>query len=105
MTRSGGKLSRPTRVCRQHSHEAFRLHQRLLTELRIPLLFFDENMKKGIKGKTENEVDVILDKGVTLLRYIQDKDMFERYYKKHLSRRLLMKRSVSMDVERQMISR
>lgn len=68
-------------------------------------LFFDENMKKGIKGKTENEVDVILDKGVTLLRYIQDKDMFERYYKKHLSRRLLMKRSVSMDVERQMISK
>lgn len=68
-------------------------------------LFFDENMKKGIKGKTENEVDIILDKGVTLLRYVQDKDMFERYYKKHLSRRLLMKRSVSMDVERQMISK
>ncbi len=66
-------------------------------------LFFDENMKKGIKGKTENEVDTLLDKGITLLRYVQDKDMFERYYKKHLSRRLLMKRSVSMDAERQMI--
>lgn len=68
-------------------------------------LFFDENMKKGIKGKTENEVDILLDKGIILLRYIQDKDMFERYYKKHLSRRLLMKRSVSMDAERQMISK
>lgn len=68
-------------------------------------LFFDENMKKGIKGKTENEVDSLLDKGITLLRHIQDKDMFERYYKKHLSRRLLMKRSVSMDAERQMISK
>ena len=68
-------------------------------------LFFDENMKKGIKGKTENEVDVLLDKGIILLRYVQDKDMFERYYKKHLSRRLLMKRSVSMDAERQMISK
>ncbi|MCJ1479921.1 Cullin-3 [Schaereria dolodes] len=68
-------------------------------------LFFDENMKKGIKGKTENEVDSLLDRGITLLRYIQDKDMFERYYKKHLSRRLLMKRSVSMDAERQMISK
>ena len=68
-------------------------------------LFFDENLKKGIKGKTENEVDILLDKGITLLRYIQDKDMFERYYKKHLSRRLLMKRSVSMDAERQMISK
>lgn len=68
-------------------------------------LFFDENMKKGIKGKTENEVDALLDKGITLLRYVQDKDMFERYYKKHLSRRLLMKRSISMDAERQMISK
>lgn len=68
-------------------------------------LFFDENMKKGIKGKTENEVDSLLDKGITLLRYIQDKDMFERYYKKHLSKRLLMKRSISRDAERQMISK
>ena len=68
-------------------------------------LFFDENMKKGIKGKTENEVDALLDKGITLLRYVQDKDMFERYYKKHLAKRLLMKRSVSMDAERQMISK
>ena len=68
-------------------------------------LFFDENMKKGIKGKTENEVDILIDQGITLLGYVQDKDMFEVYYKKHLSRRLLMKRSVSMDAERQMISK
>ena len=68
-------------------------------------LFFDENLKKGIKGKTENEVDQLLDKGIILLRFVQDKDLFERYYKKHLARRLLMKRSVSMDAERQMISR
>ena len=68
-------------------------------------LFFDENLKKGIKGKSEAEVDSLLDLGITLLRYVQDKDMFERYYKKHLSRRLLMKRTVSMDAERQMISK
>ncbi|KAJ5286654.1 hypothetical protein N7478_002340 [Penicillium angulare] len=68
-------------------------------------LFFDENLKKGIKGKTENEVDALLDNGITLLRYIKDKDLFETYYKKHLARRLLMKRSASMDAERQMISK
>lgn len=68
-------------------------------------LFFDENLKKGIKGKTDHEVDALLDNGITLLRYIRDKDLFETYYKKHLSRRLLMKRSVSMDAERQMISK
>ncbi|KAF7587931.1 Cullin-3 [Aspergillus hancockii] len=68
-------------------------------------LFFDENLKKGIKGKTDSEVDALLDNGITLLRYVKDKDLFEAYYKKHLSRRLLMKRSASMDAERQMISK
>lgn len=68
-------------------------------------LFFDENMKKGIKGKTETEVDSLIDRGISLLRYIKDKDLFERYYKKHLSKRLLMKRSISMDAERSMIGK
>jgi cullin 3 len=68
-------------------------------------LFIDENMKKGIKGKTEMEVDAVLDKAIILLRYVQDKDLFERYYKKHLCRRLLMNKSVSNEVEKQMISK
>ncbi|KAI9725565.1 MAG: Cullin-3 [Chrysothrix sp. TS-e1954] len=68
-------------------------------------LFIDENMKKGLKDKTEAEVDQVLEKAIVLLRYIQDKDMFERYYKKHLCKRLLMGKSVSVDVEKQMIQR
>ncbi|KAF2416520.1 Cullin-domain-containing protein [Tothia fuscella] len=68
-------------------------------------LFIDDNMKKGIKDKTEEEVDQVLDKAITLLRYVQDKDLFELYYKKHLSKRLLMNKSISIDVEKQMISR
>jgi cullin 3 len=68
-------------------------------------LFLDENLKKGVKGKSDDEIDSLLNDGITLLRYIRDKDLFETYYKKHLSRRLLMKRSASMDVERQMIAK
>lgn len=68
-------------------------------------LFIDENLKKGLKGKTEEEVDQVLDKAITLFRYIADKDIFERYYKRHLSRRLLMGRSISHDVEKQMIGK
>jgi cullin 3 len=68
-------------------------------------LFIDDNMKKGIKDKTEAQVDEVLDKAITLLRYVQDKDMFELYYKKHLSKRLLMNKSISIDVEKQMILR
>lgn len=66
-------------------------------------LFLDENMKKGLKDKTEAEVDQVLEKAIVLLRYIQDKDMFERYYKKHLCKRLLMQKSLSIENEREMI--
>jgi len=68
-------------------------------------LFIDENMKKGIKDKTEAEIDVTLEQAITTLRYVQDKDVFETYYKKHLCKRLILEKSVSIDVEKQMISR
>ena len=68
-------------------------------------LFIDENLKKGIKGKTEAETDVILDNATVLFRYIQDKDVFERYYKSHLAKRLLQGRSVSDDAERGMLTK
>ncbi|KAI1000579.1 Cullin-3 [Podosphaera aphanis] len=68
-------------------------------------LFIDDNLKSGVKGKTEPEIDLDLEKAVTLLRYIQDKDIFEGYYKKHLARRLLHKKTENGDAEKQMISK
>ncbi|USW55880.1 Putative cullin protein, neddylation [Septoria linicola] len=68
-------------------------------------LFIDDNMKKGIKDKSDQEVDQILEKAIVLLRYLQDKDYFETYYKKHLCKRLLLKKSHDPDVETAMISR
>ncbi|KAI8958946.1 Cullin-domain-containing protein [Daldinia sp. FL1419] len=68
-------------------------------------LFIDDNLKRGIKGKTEAEVDIVLDKAITLLRYLGEKDKFEQYYQKHLARRLLHAKSESQEVEQEMISR
>jgi cullin 3 len=68
-------------------------------------LFIDDILKRGIKGKTESEVDQLLDKAIILLRYVTDRDMFERYYQKHLARRLLQGKSESQDAEKEMISR
>ncbi|KXS94254.1 hypothetical protein AC579_7331 [Pseudocercospora musae] len=68
-------------------------------------LFIDDNMKKGIKDRTDREVDQTLEKAIILLRYLQDKDIFETYYKKHLCKRLLLKKSQSTEVEKQMIAR
>jgi cullin 3 len=68
-------------------------------------LFIDEKLRKGLKGATEDEVEKTLDKVMTLFRFIQEKDVFEKYYKQHLAKRLLLNRSVSDDAERGMISK
>ncbi|KAG5644385.1 hypothetical protein DXG03_008613 [Asterophora parasitica] len=68
-------------------------------------LFIDENLKKGLKGKTDSEVDVVLDKTITVFRFLTDKDVFERYYKGHLAKRLIQGRSVSDDAERGMLAK
>ncbi|RWA06000.1 hypothetical protein EKO27_g9112 [Xylaria grammica] len=68
-------------------------------------LFIDDSLKRGLKGKTEAEVDVVLDKAITLLKHLNEKDKFESYYQKHLARRLLHGKSESQDIEQEMISR
>jgi cullin 3 len=68
-------------------------------------LFVDEQLRKGMKGTSEEEVEVILEKVVMLFRYLQEKDVFEKYYKQHLAKRLLGGRSVSDDAERSMIAK
>ena len=68
-------------------------------------LFIDDALKRGIRGKTEAEIDAVLEKAITLIRYLQDKDMFQTYYQRHLARRLIHGKSESHDVENQIISR
>lgn len=68
-------------------------------------LFIDDKLKKGVKGMSEIEIDQILEKTMVLFRYLQDKDIFERYYKQHLAKRLLLNKSVSDDSEKNMISK
>ncbi|KDQ14875.1 hypothetical protein BOTBODRAFT_158904 [Botryobasidium botryosum FD-172 SS1] len=68
-------------------------------------IFMDENLKKGLKGKSDEEVEVLLDKTIGVFRFITEKDVFERYYKTHLAKRLLNGRSISDDAERGMLAK
>lgn len=68
-------------------------------------LFIDDKLKKGVKGMTEQEIESVLDKTMVLFRFLQEKDVFERYYKQHLAKRLLLNKSVSDDSEKNMISK
>ncbi|KAF4525029.1 hypothetical protein B566_EDAN016006 [Ephemera danica] len=68
-------------------------------------LFIDDKLKKGVRGMTEQEIEAVLDKAMVLFRFLQEKDVFERYYKQHLAKRLLLNKSVSDDCEKNMISK
>jgi len=68
-------------------------------------LFIDDKLKKGVKGLTDVEVEQVLDKAMILFRFLQEKDAFEEYYKRHLARRLLNQKSASDDSEKMMISK
>ena len=50
-------------------------------------LFVDDQLRKGLRGNSEEEMEKVLDKVVMLFRYLQEKDVFEKYYKQHLAKR------------------
>ncbi|CAK9001310.1 unnamed protein product [Durusdinium trenchii] len=62
-------------------------------------LFSDLQLKKGLKGRNEDEVQSLVNQVVGLFAHLKDKDIFLDIYKSALSRRLLNKLSVSNDAE------
>ncbi|KAL2559542.1 Cullin-3A [Forsythia ovata] len=66
-------------------------------------LFVDDKLRKGLKGVKEEDIELILDKVMMLFRYLQEKDVFEKYYKQHLAKRLLSGKTVPDDAERSLI--
>lgn len=67
-------------------------------------LFIDEKLQKGFQGMSEEQMAGVLRKVMEIFRFIQEKDVFEKWYKQHLARRLLLSRSISHDAEQSMIS-
>jgi len=68
--------------------------------------YVDQKLRVGgTKGMNEEELEMILDRVITLFRYIQGKDVFEAFYKKDLAKRLLLGKSASVDAEKSMISK
>jgi hypothetical protein len=52
---------------------------------------------------SESEINDRLDKVIHIFRYLQDKDIFEGFYKNSLAKRLLDQRSTSEDAEKLLI--
>ena len=67
--------------------------------------YCDSLLKKSTKGFSEPEVDEKLSQSIIIFKYIDDKDIFQKFYSRNLARRLIHQLSHSMDSEEGMINR
>lgn len=65
--------------------------------------YLDDQFKKDFKGLSDVEINERLDKVIQIFRYLQDKDIFEGFYKNSLAKRLLDQRSSNEEAEKQLV--
>ncbi len=67
--------------------------------------YLDELLRIGLKGVASDEVEMRIDDAICIFQYLHDKDVFESFYRRLLSKRLLGKKSISEDIERTIIAK
>ncbi|KAH9850620.1 Cullin-domain-containing protein [Lenzites betulinus] len=65
----------------------------------------DRAMRRGQKGKRDEDYAAELDAVLALYRFTEDKDVFRAFYQRALARRLLLGRSASDDFERAVLKK
>jgi len=65
-----------------------------------------DNKLRQVKSIPEEKIEEIQERCMFLFRFINGKDIFEAYYKKDLSKRLLLfSKSINIDLEKSMIAK
>jgi cullin 1 len=67
--------------------------------------FCDSLLRKSAKNPDETEMDDALQNVMVIFRYVEDKDVFQKFYSKLLAKRLVQQNSASDDAEASMISK
>jgi hypothetical protein len=67
--------------------------------------YCDALLKKSAKNPDESEMEEALQAVMTIFKYIEDKDVFQKFYSKWLAKRLVHQTSASDDAEASMISK
>jgi cullin 1 len=67
--------------------------------------YVDALLKKGTKSDEESELEEKLTQIMTVFKYIEDKDVFQKFYSRMLAKRLVHANSVTDDAETSMISK
>jgi cullin 3 len=64
-------------------------------------IFIEDVLKRAAKGVSDFEAPI--SRGISLFKYVGEKDMFERLYRQHLARRLLNLKIVNSEAENSML--
>ncbi|XP_003702794.2 cullin 2 [Megachile rotundata] len=67
--------------------------------------YCDSFLKKSAKATSEGEIEEKLGHCITVFKYLDDKDVFQKFYARMLAKRLIHQQSQSMDAEESMIDR
>ncbi|KAI8880991.1 Cullin-domain-containing protein [Backusella circina FSU 941] len=67
--------------------------------------FCDQLLKKSAKNPEEDELEDVLNNVMIVFKYVEDKDVFQKFYSKMLAKRLVNGTSASDDTEGSMISK
>ena len=67
--------------------------------------YCDSLLRKSSKGLPESDIDDKLESSLSIFIYLDDKDVFQKFYSRALGKRLIHMQSHSMDMEEAMINR
>ncbi|KAF0288450.1 Cullin-2 [Amphibalanus amphitrite] len=67
--------------------------------------YCDSLLKKSTKGVTESSLEERLATIVTIFKFVEDKDAFQKHYQKFLCKRLMYDNTVSLDSEEVMVTK
>ncbi|KAG9292004.1 hypothetical protein G9A89_017903 [Geosiphon pyriformis] len=67
--------------------------------------FCDSLLRKSAKNPEEGDLEDVLNSIMTVFKYVEDKDVFQKFYSKMLAKRLVNGTSASEDAESSMISK
>lgn len=67
--------------------------------------YCDSLLKKSTKVVTEADIEEKLGRSIIVFKYVDDKDVFQKFYARMLAKRLIHQQSQSMDLEEMIIDR
>lgn len=89
----------------KQSFEIF-MNEKQTKQAELIARYLDRKLKAGDKTMlSDMDMEGVLNQVMKLFRYLHEKDIFEAFYKKMLSKRLLLNRSASYETEKMMLNK